>query len=120
MTWSPWRRSFTLVLLRPDTTVIEWSPGLVVFELDGNEVGSSTVRIPDTPMHWVLQTETRLSGGSPADSVSGHVQVDWVAIWSYDPSITAASAPPTAPAGPALPLAKRPLHVELRRRDGAQ
>jgi hypothetical protein len=67
------------------TTVVEWSPDLVVFLLDGVEVGRTTTRIPDTPMHWVLQTETKLGGERPAASVAGDVEIDWVAVWSYAP-----------------------------------
>jgi hypothetical protein len=32
-------------------------------------------------MHWVLQTETQLSGGPPADSAAGNVQIDWVTAY---------------------------------------
>jgi hypothetical protein len=32
-------------------------------------------------MHWVLQTETQLSGGAPSDSAAGHVQIAWVAVY---------------------------------------
>jgi hypothetical protein len=63
----------------------EWSPGRIVFLLDGRVVGTSTTHVPSTPMHWVLQTETQLSGGAPADSASGHVQVDWVTAYTYTP-----------------------------------
>lgn len=69
------------------TTVVEWSPNLVVFLLDGAEVGRTTRSVPDTSMHWVLQTETKLSGTRPAVAVAGNVQVDWVAVWSYDRSL---------------------------------
>jgi hypothetical protein len=57
--------------------------------LDGAEVGRTTERIPNTPMHWVLQTETSLKVSTP-NSTRGNVQIDWVAAWAYDPSITAA------------------------------
>lgn len=67
------------------TAVTEWQPGSVQFLLDGEVLGTSTDRVPARPMHWVLQTETRLSGPPPDPSVSGHVQVDWVAAWSYAP-----------------------------------
>jgi hypothetical protein len=74
------------------TTVIEWSPNLVVFKLDGVEVGRSTTRIPNTPMHWVLQTETKLGGTRPANSVAGNVQIDWVSSWTYvDPKAPVAA-----------------------------
>jgi hypothetical protein len=68
------------------TAVIEWSPGLVVFVLDGKEIGRTTTRVPDAPMHWVLQTETALRlAAPPAPTARGNVQVDWVAAWAYDP-----------------------------------
>lgn len=74
------------------TAVIEWSPDLVVFELDGQEIGRTSERVPDTMMHWVIQTETELNWRSkPVASSEGHVQIDWVSVWAWDPF---ASAPP--------------------------
>lgn len=71
------------------TAVIEWRPNLVVFIYDGQEMGRTTDRVPNTPMHWVLQTEVSItSGAKPPASVSGNVQVAWAAAWAYDPSIT--------------------------------
>jgi beta-glucanase (GH16 family) len=67
------------------TAVIEWSPGKVTFLWDGRVIGTSTSRVPNTAMHWVLQTETALNGTTPSDSAAGHVQIDWVAVWSYAP-----------------------------------
>jgi len=64
---------------------IEWSPTHCKFILDGVTIGDSTKRIPNTSMHYVLQTETTLSGFEPADSVAGNVEIDWVTIYSYDP-----------------------------------
>jgi hypothetical protein len=60
----------------------EWSPGKVTFILDGQVVGVATTQVPFNPMHFVLQTETQLSGGPPSDSAAGNVQVDWVVIYS--------------------------------------
>lgn len=62
---------------------IEWTPRAVTFYLDGREVGSSD-SVPRGPMHWVLQTET--DHGRPPASSAGHVQVDWVTIYTYDPA----------------------------------
>jgi len=74
------------------TTVIEWSPNLVKFFLDGAEIGRSTTRVPNTAMHWVLQTETSITAGvKPAASVAGNVQIDWVAAWAYDKTAVAGS-----------------------------
>jgi beta-glucanase (GH16 family) len=63
------------------TTVTEWTPGLVVFRLDGVEIGRTTTRVPNTPMRWVIQNETTLAGFEPADSVSGHIEIERVAVW---------------------------------------
>src|SRR5262249_43334678 len=65
------------------TAVIKWAPRAVTFLLDGRVIGSSTnpATIPSTPMHWVLQTETQLSGGPPANSAAGNVQIDWVTAY---------------------------------------
>ena len=63
------------------TATTEWSPGLVRFFLDHRLVGATTSRVPSTPMHWVLQTETRLSGGPPPASAAGDVLIDWVTAY---------------------------------------
>ncbi|WP_167586302.1 glycoside hydrolase family 16 protein [Kineococcus rubinsiae] len=70
------------------TTTIEWSPGLVRFLLDDVVVGSSTTGVPDTSMHFVLQTETSLAAADdpaagPAAGAQGHVLVDWLTIESH-------------------------------------
>lgn len=67
------------------TAVIEWTPTVCRFLLDGVEIMAPTTRIPNTPMRWVLQTETVLSGVAPLDATSGHVYVDWVTVDAYDP-----------------------------------
>jgi hypothetical protein len=64
------------------TAVIEWTRDFVRFSLDGRILGQSTGRIPDTSMHWVLQTETNLDGYDPQDAIDGHIQVDWVAVYA--------------------------------------
>jgi hypothetical protein len=63
------------------TATTEWTPDRVVFALDGHEVGRSTKRIPSTPMHWVLQTETT----RPLPTQPAKVYVDWVTMHAYDP-----------------------------------
>ena len=62
------------------TAVIEWRPASVTFILDGRTIGTSTTRIPNTPMHWILQTPTTDST-SVSDSTAGNLQIDWVAVW---------------------------------------
>jgi hypothetical protein len=63
------------------TTSIEWSPQEVIFILDGQLIGTSTAHIPDTPMHWVIQTESCLPT-CPASNTAGNVQIDWIAAYS--------------------------------------
>jgi beta-glucanase (GH16 family) len=88
------------------TAVIEWSPDLVVFTLDGVEIGRTTERIPSKPMHWVLQTETMLTSKRPPKDAAGNVQIDWVAVWQYDP--TAVAPPPVTAATPAASTTTSP------------
>ncbi len=66
------------------TAVIEWTPKDVTFYLDDQFIGRSAIRanIPNTPMHWVLQTETQTSGGAPSNSAAGNVEIDWVTAYS--------------------------------------
>jgi hypothetical protein len=63
------------------TATTEWTPGRVEFFLDGVSIGVNTVGIPDKPMHYILQTESCLTG-CPAPATAGHLQVAWVAIWA--------------------------------------
>jgi hypothetical protein len=60
---------------------IEWVKGRVTCYLDGRKVGETMDRVPSTPMHWVLQTETNISGAPVPDTSRGNVQVDWVSVW---------------------------------------
>lgn len=63
------------------TASLEWSPGRVHFILDGKSVGTSTRGVPDTPMQWVIQTESCLDG-CPSPSTAGHLQIDWAVAYS--------------------------------------
>jgi beta-glucanase (GH16 family) len=65
------------------TATIEWHPNYVRFLLDGAVVGTSTdaSKIPNIPMHWVLQTETELNSYAPAANVAGHLLIDWVSVY---------------------------------------
>lgn len=62
------------------TAEIDWLPTGVTFLLDGKIVGQTTTRIPNTPMHFVLQTET--DGGTPPAGAAGNLQIDWVTVYS--------------------------------------
>ena len=64
------------------TAVIQWTARAVTFTLDGRRIGRATRRIPDTSMHWLLQTETSLTAAPPPDSSSAHILIDWVAVYA--------------------------------------
>jgi hypothetical protein len=63
------------------TASLEWTPNEVKFILDGIVVGDTTNRIPDTPMHWVIQTESCLQG-CPSASTQGYLQIDWITAYA--------------------------------------
>jgi hypothetical protein len=65
------------------TAVLEWTATHCTFILDGKVIGDSTSRIPNTPMHWVIQTETQLSGGAPSDTAEGHGLRSCVVRWEH-------------------------------------
>lgn len=62
------------------TASIEWTEGKVDFILDGKIIGTSTSKIPNTPFHWVIQTESCLNG-CPDPSTAGHLQIDWAVAY---------------------------------------
>jgi hypothetical protein len=65
------------------TATIVWRPdlGFTAFYLDGTFLGQSTVDVPHSPMHWVLQCETNDKGPVPPDDVSTDVQIAWLAAY---------------------------------------
>jgi hypothetical protein len=63
------------------TASIEWSPDKVNFILDDRLIGTSTDHIPDTPMHWVIQTESCLPT-CPATTTAGNLQIAWLVAYS--------------------------------------
>jgi beta-glucanase (GH16 family) len=63
------------------TATITWLPSGLTFQIDGTTVGRSTTRIPNTPMHMVIQAETWTSGPAPTAAASGNVQFDWLTVY---------------------------------------
>jgi hypothetical protein len=61
----------------------EWSPGKVVWYMDGKRIGQASVGVPSVSMHWVLQVETSTTGLTPRPDLVTHVQVDWVKAFRY-------------------------------------
>jgi hypothetical protein len=88
------------------TAVIEWTPQRLTFILDDRVVGNATSNIPNTPMHWVLQTETNKV--PPDNAAAGHVQIAWVAVYRPDAGARSAPVAPVVPAPPAVIAAPPP------------
>ncbi len=63
------------------TATLTWLPSEVTFQLDGRTVGTTTTRIPNTPMHLVIQSETSIGSPPPANSAAGNIQIDWLAVY---------------------------------------
>ncbi|MBL8159100.1 ricin-type beta-trefoil lectin domain protein [Candidatus Saccharibacteria bacterium] len=62
------------------TYTIEWTPEKMTFLLDDTVVLESTKWVPQTPMRWQLQADTRGFGNN-----DGNLLVDWVSIYQYAP-----------------------------------
>jgi hypothetical protein len=59
-----------------------WLPSGVTFQLDRQTVGTTTTRLPDTPMHLVIQAEASTGRSAPATAAAGKVQIDWLAMYT--------------------------------------
>ena len=67
------------------TATTEWTPKGLTYYLDGRKLGTTTSGVPSTRMHWVLQVETQIGTPPPPDKSAGHIQVDWVSMYTYVP-----------------------------------
>ena len=71
----------------------EWSPGLRAYYLDGKQIGTSTTNVWNRDERWQLQVEPL---DDPSLHTTGHLLVDWVAAYAYDPAKTGTTAPAPA------------------------
>jgi len=76
------------------TATITWLPDKVEFQLDDHVIGTVSQRIPNTPMHAIIQVETRTDGPVPSDRAAGNVQIAWLAVFtpSCNPRMSVAPA----------------------------
>ena len=63
------------------TAAINWMPGKVTLQLDGRTIGATRTRIPNTPMHLVIQAETSTDGTVPGPRAAGNFQIDWLVVY---------------------------------------
>jgi beta-glucanase (GH16 family) len=64
------------------TATIDWLPTGIAFILDGRTIGTTTARIPNTPMHMIIQSETQILGPPPSDQAAGDIEIAWVTAYS--------------------------------------
>lgn len=69
---------------RWNTAVVEWTPGLLVFSLNGVEIRRVTTNVPSTPFRWGFQSGGTF--GTPAADLSGYLYVDAISIDAYAPT----------------------------------
>jgi beta-glucanase (GH16 family) len=73
ITWTVWH-----------TAEIDWTPGNLVFYLDGQEIYSVTGNwVPDEPMTWVIQNESALYGPEAKPDSWAQINLSSVAVYSY-------------------------------------
>jgi hypothetical protein len=77
------------------TATIEWSPNKLVYDLDGQQA-TFTSRVPNTPMHYVMQTETCMFGCQDL-TTAGNLEVDWITIYQYSPGTVASGGVTSVP-----------------------
>lgn len=70
------------------TYTLEWWPNYVKLLIDGVGFGTTWWRVPNTAMHWVLETETTLGVTLPDPATAGHVLLDWLIQYSFDTAYT--------------------------------
>ena len=58
-----------------------WEPGLRSYYVDGALLGTTRSAVWSQGQRWQLQLEP----GSHAPGATGHVLVDWIAVYSYTP-----------------------------------
>ena len=64
------------------TATVTWLPHEITFQLDNQIVGIVTRRIPDTPMHLVIQIETQTNAPAPSNAAAGYVQIGWLTVYT--------------------------------------
>ncbi|MCW2810110.1 MAG: hypothetical protein JWP61_568 [Friedmanniella sp.] len=83
----PWNNAHVISTQTPTdntwhTATIEWYPTALAFYLDGVRVSKVTTNVPQTPFRWGFQSGGH--DGTPASTVTGSLQIDWITIDAYD------------------------------------
>lgn len=63
---------------------IEWTPGNVKWLIDTTKVLDTTLETPANPLKFLWQVGGSSGSSPPAPAVTGHIQIDWFAMWDYD------------------------------------
>jgi len=62
------------------TATVTWLPTGVTFQLDGQVIGTAYTRIPNTPMHMIIQAETTIGDAPPTATEAANIQIAWLTI----------------------------------------
>jgi len=97
----------TVTLQQWHTATLTWLPTGVTFQIDGQVIGTAYARIPNTPMHMIIQAETAIGGPVPTPTEAADIQIDWLTIYTPacnpDMSVSPKKAACTPATLPALP-----------------
>jgi hypothetical protein len=83
------------------TTTLTWLPTGATFQVDGQVIGTAYARIPNTPMHMIIQAETAIGGPVPTPTEAADIQIDWLTIYTPDCNRDMSVAPKKAACTPA-------------------
>ncbi len=68
------------------TYTIQWTASALSYFIDGTLTHTTSTRVPNTPMHPVIQVETVTDGSpAPSGSAQGHVQFDSLVAYAPAP-----------------------------------
>lgn len=73
VTWTDWH-----------TTAIEWTASSVSFFMDGKLVGTTTNKVPNVPMSWILQNESSILGPYASPGATAQLDIDWVTCYAQN------------------------------------
>jgi beta-glucanase (GH16 family) len=96
----------TTTLEQWHTATVTWLPTGISFELDGRVIGTAVARIPNTPMHLIIQAETTIGGAPTTNGPAGNIKIDWLTVDTpaCNPSMSIAPHAAACATGP-LPTA---------------
>jgi hypothetical protein len=75
-------QNFPIDVTKWHTATVMWTPGRIRVWLDGHLMATSTTRVPNKPMHLLLQTEASDYGPVAKPNAVMNIDVDWVTVYT--------------------------------------